>query len=255
MQELTIQSETKKGRAFSATMLNCIVANQFWPEGKINETKVSRPVYASFAGTEAELRAFIANLRSGRKAQSANSSSYRWNHNTFEFLRSIKYRFLWQKHQEGSICTVFLPDLFIIDPGIIESDEIKFIMLPTLETIQNQVITISHPETISYYEKYHKNYGPNEVALATLFSIMLSRRISLPYPADPKFFLQLYWACQERGILKSLLSRSSRDSYRELIHAEARGMYQELGFYEPMAFLAEQSTFRELLVNEVSSFF
>ncbi len=117
----------KKGRSFRATAVALATADGLWnPAGS-----TIRPVYAVFAGTDQELKFFVANLKAGKKAQSSNRSKSS-DKERLEFLKTVKYNVAWQREAEGTIVTIFHPELFVLDPGMIDPDGIRVcLFVPT----------------------------------------------------------------------------------------------------------------------------
>ena len=60
---LIAQGDSQKGRQFRAVCLATIEADSLWDGGETAGDKI-RPVWAAFAGSDGELRPFVANMRS-----------------------------------------------------------------------------------------------------------------------------------------------------------------------------------------------
>ena len=126
--------EGKKGRSFRALHLASATADARWPGGATKKEGVLRPVHAIFLGSEAELRPFAANLQLGRLASTSGESTRRRRNQQqtgFEFLKSAGYRQAWQRHEEGAVLTVYLPDLFHLDPGMVDPKIVRFVLAPS----------------------------------------------------------------------------------------------------------------------------
>ncbi len=113
-----------KGRTFSAMCLSLIAAPSLSPFQSSSDD--IRPVLATFAATDTALRPFVTNLQLGRKANFPGRHGER-----VEFLRSAGYQTLLQREAEGTIATVLLPELFRMDPGMVDPAAIRFIIAPS----------------------------------------------------------------------------------------------------------------------------
>jgi hypothetical protein len=253
----------KKGRSFTAVLLASVEADLLW-SGGMTDTDNQRPVWAMFGGSENELRAFMANLMSGRIAVFPKSNGYsRSRDECVEILRSAGYRIVWQREAEGALATIYLPDLFQIDPGLVDPEGIKFILLPTQAWVDEQRIDpyplISHAQ---------RSYDlPDEqlaswVSIAHLFIAYLDRRTRCPLVADGRFFLQLMLACLRDG-LASFTTDDTHYYYRNEkigfgIHPQAR-YYEKntskVGLSPGLVFSASHERFEKLLAEEVSLYF
>src|SRR5690606_3631421 len=119
--------EGDKGRAFSATCLAVATADGLWDEERRDRSKGAiRPVWAMFAGTAQQLRSFHANLKGGRKAEPVGHNG--GDNDRLEFLRSSKFLTIWQHTDEGSALTLYHPDLFRLDPGLVDPAGLNFLL-------------------------------------------------------------------------------------------------------------------------------
>ena len=207
--------EQGKGRSFHAVCVSTIEADCLW-EGGQTATDNIRPVWATFASSDAELRPFMANLKGGRKAQFIKGSGYySRKQERLEILRSAGYQVTWQREAEGSLATIFLPELFQLDPGMVDTKEAKFIVLPSHDWAASQKIDVK-----PIVQHARKLLGPNKppvdrysrgttlptddelarmVPLAFLFCAYLDRRTRRPLYSDGRFFMQLMLACMAQG--------------------------------------------------------
>ena len=255
-------STSGKGRSFRALLLASVEADTLW-DGGATDTDAMRPVWAMFAGSDQELRPFATNLQMGRKAifPKRKSGYSRAKEDKLELLKSAAYEYAWQREPEGSVVTTFLPDLFSLDPGMIDPKGIKFIMLPTVEWKSAQKIDVGpivkharnfkHPVT----EEQFVEWTP----LAFLFAAYLDRRTRCPIPPDGRFHLQLLLAALREGLASW---SCPRDSYR---HEHPFGEHPAFRFTETgtdavglvkgLAFRSKHDAFEKLLADEVSLFF
>ena len=209
MQDLVIEpQEGKKGRSFQATQVACVLANSLFEESGGNTI---RPVWAMFAGSEAQLRPFMANLRLGRKAEVPSyrrSSSER-----YEFLKSVGFHVSWQKELEGSLATIYHPELFRLDPGMVDPTGIRFVMLvPDYWIAQQKVETLRAVRYLKQFKMPEDIDLTQMVPIAHLFSAYLDRRTRCPLIADSRFYLQILCAALTQG-LASFPSEPSNLSY------------------------------------------
>ncbi len=201
MQELVIQQkdDDKKGRSFQAICLAVMTANALFPEAN---GKTIRPVWAMFAGSDAQLRPFMANLKLGRKAE-PRIESYRKQGDSerVEFLKTIGYYMAWQRETEGSIATIYHPDLFRLDPGMVDPSGISFVMLVPSEWEDRQAV--DREAAVSYVSAFRYPLSPEKlhalVPAAYLFAAYLDRRTRCPLIADGRFYLQLLCAALDSG--------------------------------------------------------
>jgi len=261
MREVFIEPKAEgKGRTFRAVLLATVVADPLWSGGN-TDTPNLRPVWAMFGGSDNELRAFMANLTSGKKALFSNNHHYRRKEDCLEILKSAKYQVTWQREPEGSLTTIFLPDLFQIDPGMVDPKGIQFILLPTQEWYTSQ--NIETQPLIKHIAQCRFKLTPQQVIewapLAYLFAAYLDRRTRCPLVADGKFYMQLMLSCLNNGLAS--FSTDSHAYYRE----EQFGVHPsshyhetdtiEVGLVPGLAFNSDHSTFESLLAKEVSTYF
>ncbi len=143
MQTLTIAPQQEgKGRSFTATLLSYVTADRLWSGGGTS-TDTNRPVWIMYAASEGEASPFTANLRLGRKALMGEKSSYsRKKSPCVELLKSAGYAFSTQRFSEGSVVTAYLPELFNLDPGMVDPKGASFIVLPSKEWQDTQNLDI-----------------------------------------------------------------------------------------------------------------
>lgn len=252
-----------KGRTFRATLLASVEADLLWPGGLTAGDNI-RPVWAMFAGSDQELRAFSANLQMGRKVTFPKRGYYRSKEDRMEFLKSAGYRMAWQREEEGSLLTVFLPELFQIDPGMVDPIGIKFILLPTqawhaAQTIEDLGAMIRHVEVLNGGSPVPE-WVAEWVPTAFLFAAYLDRRTCCPLVADSRFFLQLMLACLRDGVA-TFTSPAGYHYNRDLgfgVHSSRQYIedsISDVGLRPGIAFNADHETFEKLLADEVERFF
>lgn len=251
-----------KGRVFHAILLASVEADLLWPGGLTSNDNV-RPVWAMFAGSDQELRAFVANLQMGRKANLPRAGYRRGKEERLEFLKSAGYQTIWQREEEGSIVTLFLPELFQMDPGMVDQIGIKFVLLPTSEWHSRQVVDVAplmrHVERCGYAfpQEAVAEMGP----IAFLFSAYVDRRTRCPLVADGRFYLQLMLSCLKNGLATFAGPDDHYYHSRDLafgVHPHRQyfeSQTQAVGLTPGIAFSADHATFEKLLAQEVDLFF
>lgn len=229
MQRLVIekQAATKHGktRRFSAVLLAYLTADPLWQGGQTETGKTTRPVLLMVAESETALRPFMANIRLGRKAEvvSDGRSSYsREKEGYIQLLKSAGYSMTTQRVGENTIATFYLPELFNVDPGMVDPEFVRFVMAPprwwvnkTLGELGEKGIerVTNHLRKLGVTED--ANGRPNRIrsdvvvllddipdlaGMACYFAQYLDRRTRKPIPPDPAFYAQLYIAALACGM-------------------------------------------------------
>jgi hypothetical protein len=195
MKTLTIESgKGEKSRSFQAVLLAEVSSESLMPTV---DSEWKRPVWAVFAGSENQMAAFVANLKGGKRAM-AEGSDYRFK--GIEFLKSADFAFATQREREGVIATAYLPDLVRLDPGMVEPDGVRFLMVVPEDWRAAQKIE-GASEMVSFCHKLGFPMAREEdVPVALLFAAYLDRRTRAPIIADGAFALQLYYACLRDGL-------------------------------------------------------
>jgi hypothetical protein len=227
MQTYTIQpQEGKKGRAFSARAVATVVADTLVGAGG----NTIRPIWAQFIGSDAEMRPFMTNLRLRRKAEESHSRRG-GDASRLEFLRTGGHQITWQRETEGSIATIFHPEIFRLDPGMVDPDGARFVMLVPHWWLASQEL-------------------PPDDAIAALFAAYVDRRTRCPLVADVAFYRRL-WA----AALDAKLAVAPAENV-----AYARGRFaaeglEDAGIHTAVAFGASHTTLEEFLAEQVSKHF
>jgi len=266
MREIFIApQEEGKSREFSATLLSYVEADPLWEAGR-NSGDTIRPLWMMLCGSEQELRAFVANLRTGRKATFGNKqgySSYRYGkQERFEILRSANFQVSWQKEVEGSIVTLYHPELFQIDPGLVDETHIQFVLLPTKAWYAAQGIDtapiVRHLERCGYESEGNELHSL--AVTSYLFATYLDRRTRCPLVADGRFYAQLMLSCLSEG-LASFRITDRHAFYRE---EQEFGVHRRQNYFEfdtsdvgllsGIAMSADHIQFEKLLAREVGTY-
>lgn len=260
-----------KGRTFRAMCLATIEADALWPGGVSDDR---RPVWSMFAGSENELRPFATNLQLGRKAQAVTNGYSKRDKDRIELLKSARYALSYQREAEGSIATAYLPDLFRLDPGMVDPSGARFVLAPTKVWLEAQTVDVEmltrHVTALA--ERGLRAPAENEAEvlpllapMAYLFAAYLDRRTRLPLLSDGRFYLQLLLACLDQKCASFAYKAGDRGyngyaygyenwGYSKNLRFYAEGL-DEVGVTPPIAFAADHDAFGELLAEQVAVFF
>jgi len=220
----------------------------------------NRPCWAIFAGTEQELRSFATNLRLGRKAEPW--ANRRGDGERFEFLKSIGYHLAWQKEDEGSLVTIYHPELFRIDPGMTDPQGMHFVMMVPKYWIKNQKLD---REPAVQHCQGHPSLSDlalhDLVPVAHLYAAYLDRRTRCPLIADSRFYLQILIASLDQGLASLPGQDVTRNSYSrgDWGRVSSHGLRAEgldlVGIDHAISFLASHETFETFLSEQVGIYF
>lgn len=264
MSDLPIFIEPKegsKGRTFRATAL-AVVRAQIWPGSDGGDW---RPAWAMLAVSEGEIRPFMANLLGGRKAKIyPDTAGSRNRSNHFEILKSAGYETTYQREPEGVVATVYLPDLFAIDPGMVDSEGASFIVLPSRAWAAEQTIDdVSIREHLKKLPKDRHGDRPicDEIkrhfpVISYLFAAYLDRRTRAPLLADGRFFAQVLLAFLVDGLAG--VSKPPGSAPRCL--GESAFCYSEIGTADVgllpgIVCSAKHAAIEAILAREIETFF
>jgi len=276
VQTLTIITGTgEKSRSFSAMLLGSLQADSLWEGGEAN-TKAIRPVWAQFGTTEDEMRPFLANFRSGRKAQTLSRHGHK--ESEIELLKTAGYQFATTKTSVGTVVTAFLPDLFRMDPGMVDPKGVRFVVLPPQAWLDQQAAHLDTKAAVTHVRRFYKpsalgvsqdwNQKGTEPALvakrdqilegllplSTLFTAYLDRRTRSPLIPDVRFQLQLLAAALSNGFA-SLPGDGYRQGWGHGGHRFKFDTDDALGYGTPLAFKANHTDLETFLAEQVAIFF
>ena len=238
--------EEGNGRVFMAHLLGWATADGLWSAGGTT----TRPVWMMVAGSDAEMRPFVANLQAGNKAELAdNYGGARRGSQRFEILRKAGYATSWQRSSYGSVATLYLADLFRIDPGMVDPTGIRFVVLPERRWLSPARL-VSEP---AGFKKLQDSYAftsdvtwADIVRTAPLFVAYLDRRTRCPILPDPEFHVRLFWAAIESK-MAVLSSRNNRLDFQMELAVD-------VGLGTGFAFGAKHEDLEALLANETTLF-
>ena len=218
----------KKGRSFRAELLSWIDAPGLFEAGQA-DTNNHRPAWMVIAASEQESRAFVANLKKGVRAEKADKG-YSRSFDRFQLLKSAGYQTHQQRCGDAVVTTFFLPELFTVNPGMVDPYGVQFIMLPGQGWYEAQTI-------------------PKEDAEALLFLAYLDRRTRFPFPQDAAFARKLLDRCFKEGLVASAdRERSHRTRFRYFEHGLGK-----VGMRGGLAFMSTHNVFGEILADEIKS--
>lgn len=276
MKTITIATGAEgKGRSFSALLLGHLTANHLW-EGGRTETKATRPVWLQFAASEDTMRPFLANIRTGRKAIASEREQ-------FECLRTAGYMFSSQRTSAGVLTTGYIPELFRMDPGMVDPSGVAFVVLPTKAWLATQAAQLDLASVQKHARKLYtpkslgiestrwdgkRNVSVNQktaldelvaelLPLSTLFAAYLDRRTQVPLVQDVRFQLQVLVAFLTEGVAK-LPAKSSYDDRswgRRSTRGFAMETESELGYGEPLVCQASHETIERIMTEEIVRYF
>ncbi len=167
-----------KSRAFSVRSLGWLAAPGLTEQPAAEGVTV--PVWLAYFGSEAETRAFTANLRAGRKVKEHGST-------VLQLPRKVRYAMTWQRVPGGRITTFYLPELFDLEPAVPIEEKVRFILAPSTAWLEREAAALAS----------RLREDSLEAAEASLFAAYLDRRLGLPLLADLGFQLRLFRAALE----------------------------------------------------------
>jgi hypothetical protein len=212
----------KKSRAFSTALVGYVGAPSFWKFG-YGDAYTQRPVLLMYCGTDQEIRAFTANLRTGRKVEVIGKGG--GGHDTeltkLEIPKSAGFKFVVQQVGDGlQIATAFLPELWLLDPGLIDPEEIAFLCAPPTWWTDAQIALVADRMTLDESNRFGR-----EAAVAAYVCAFIDRRSTLPMVNDLGFHLSLYRKALEGGWLMVSEPNGEMEMYP---HAGIPGLEQVL---------------------------
>lgn len=242
-----------KGRSCATELLSLVCADACWDGGGSDNL---RPVFLQFAGSESETRAVWANLLIGKRAL-IESGNY--NHSSIEaeveLLKTAGFQFTYQRMQVGNshelIYTVFLPQLFVLDPGMVDPKRIAFCVLSPQDTPG-----IGAEELRQHLERLfpRSDFGDLVDVAATNalhFATMLQRRSRGPILRNPLFYGQLLTAMlsQRLASCESGANYIRKYNTRSIVYGVT-----ECGFKEPVFIHCSHETFEQVLSEQTKLF-
>jgi hypothetical protein len=255
-----IQPATEgKGRSFRATLISSVESKCLWDGG---QTDATRPIWMMLAGSENELRPFVANLRIGKKAETLGNGYRRRGAEKLEILKSCKFQCVWQRYPEGCTATLFEPTLFRLDPGMVDPLGVSFCILFDREWVSRVPM---EPKIAQYIVKHFPKVPGDKIEhlmrLAPLFVAYLDRRTRCPLIPDPRFYAQILCGALENGLAS--LEREADKYYNSYydkpwgVHSIAHETYrpEDAGILTSLAMKTDHPTLEEFLAEQVQIYF
>jgi hypothetical protein len=238
MREVWVSSkEGGKGRSFRGLVFGHVEADGLWDGGQ-GAKDVYRPIYAALGASEEEAGPFLANMRLGYKASTAQPTNERkrdkWKDHDYEFMRSAGYVWRSQRHPGyGTIVQAYMPHLYRLDPGMVDPAGVRFAILPSLDWTAKHASDIDSGAMLVHLRATHPDIGaklaPEGAAeltrLAALFLVYLDRRTRCPLVPDPLFAYQVLVSAIDKGYATRGKTEKTRGSSYEQADGWGRGRW------------------------------
>jgi hypothetical protein len=222
--ELTIESRLgkgRKGRSFRGVVFAYALAPGLW--GASATSDVLRPVYLCIGASDDEARPVLENLRAGERAL-VIGEHLGTQGRPLELMKSASYAFPAQRTTEGTIVTAYLPELFDFHPGLLDPEEVRFVLLPAQRELE--AVPIARVEVTAAWRHLSVLEEPaasaisrDLCAMAAMWAAYLDQRCELPIPPDLEFRVQLYVAALREGLASSSLPLRSEEARTADQHA------------------------------------
>lgn len=262
-EEPTKKGEKSKGRSFTFSVLGAVQADPWWASGSGGVNL--RPAFLAIGASEGEIRAVVANLRMGKEAQFVGASPTRRDA-TLEFLKSHKHSLAFQRLRSGVVATFTAPDIFNVNPGMVEPSGIKFITMVTPKDLEVPWDKDAAFATVCKYADQESAKAPYRydadvfwfkrfIPYAPYVIQQLDARSRAPLLADPSFYaLLLYFMVRE-----GMAGVSSADSWESRrVKGIMGSLYaynmESLGFAPPMGVRCSHEDFEALLAKAATWF-
>jgi hypothetical protein len=281
---------TRKTRRFTGELLAVAMADPLWSGGKDGTI---RPVWAMFAGSDQELPVFMANLKTGKKAEFTGTTRYTSRYgsaNKVELLKSAGYHFAYQHIEQESgrvsVACVYLPDFFIFDPGMVDPERICFLSLAprwwidregallradterresVLEHARRLRITLPQHEGNTWTVRLSEKEVLDLSLQAALWAGALDKRTMKPLVPEPAFCLHLYLHALKEGLASFSRApdyyRADRDDPWDFARSttqwawHSRGLPQVGMTQESVATYCTQTQLDDFLSRQIKEYF
>jgi len=154
-------------------------------------------------------------------------------HDIFTVQPKAGYRWTGQEVPGGVVTTVYLPQLFHLEP-VEDPGWVRFVFAPPRWWIREQAAAVRLEVT---------GEDPQEVAQAALFAAFLDRRTTFPVLRDLRFQLQLFRAAQ-----KAPFTTRTCDRYQGF---DFEG-FAQCGLRPPLAIAASYDTVTDFLKKQIA---
>lgn len=226
-----------KGRSFEFEVLGYAACDRLQP----SSSNMHRPFFMVLAMSDAVVAPVRANILTGRPFGQVDQGSLKRKGEWFEFLKSHRWAWEPQKVAEGTLVTIYRPDLIMPDPGFVDPQLISFGVLIDHDWVAaSEAHAPVSPETQAQLKKLHKWLeklpGLDVVEFTQhvpLICAYLDRRTRVPLVQDRLFQVMLCGKLVEHRVLKPV---SSTQSYLKRIRmAEAYTMLCQQSAFEALA--------------------
>jgi hypothetical protein len=244
----TDESGKKKGRSFSGEVFAYASCNALW-EGSGSGSTL-RPVVLIVGTSDEEAGPLLENLRAGERALMKGEPGPAAGA-TVELLRSAGYAFAPQRTEEGTILTAYLPSLFDFQPGLVDADGVRFVLLPAREDLAEMRVGATEHEVtrrclarlgVAMNEESFLDLS----ATALLWAVYLDLRCELPIPPESDFRVEMYLAALHQGLASSAVPPGKTADFAPFEH-EAFGFIAYIAPGVPVApAVATKATHEEL---------
>jgi hypothetical protein len=240
--------ESGKGRSFEFELLCYVECERLQP----TSGNTHRPFFAVLAMSDAVVSPVRANLLTGREFGQPNSYGHKRTGEWFEFLKSHRWAWEPQKVAEGTLVTIYRPDLMLPDPGFVDPNTIRFGVLidhgwlaasathdPLTPEMRNRLQTVKADVV--------KNIGgcsldfDELVQHAPLICAYLDRRTRVPLVPDRVFQVML--------CLKLLRHRALNEL------RGYRGDLQDVGMAAAYSLVCSQAAFETLAADVLHAYY
>lgn len=214
MIDLRIEPKGERGRVFTGHCAAFLTANHLFAEGAVGVC--IRPAWAVFVGSDQEIRPFVTNLRLGRRAQRGFKDTPE---ERIEFLRSERFALDYQREREGTIATLYHPEIFRLDPGMIDPVSVGFVAIVPEDWAAAQHVDptepLKHVARCMHPSKHWPDFDElaRMVPSACLFAAYLDNRTRCPIIPDPRFHLQILIAALDAKFASMPLEWSKYYAY------------------------------------------
>jgi len=251
----------QKTHGFRAQLLAYAEADGLWDVGaKGKGIKLTRPVWMVLGCSEHEAGPFVANLQMGRAAEVVPAQNWAKTSERFEILRSAKFVYRKEVLPAGVVVKVFHPELFRRDPGMVDTKETRFLLIPDRGWCEGQALdavgAVGHVRRAGF--DWPVAALRELLPIAPLFLAFLNRRTRCPLIPDAAFALQVLTGALANG----MASRAApEDKYHAPEVSWTRGSfgYQEhrvewVNALPGVAFQAKQADLEPFLADMIDRY-
>lgn len=244
-----------KGHAFRATLFAHACADGMWESGTIGD-RVYRPVWMLLGCSENEAAAVRMNLQMGRPGLVPTGEEHggRPTYFRYELMARAKYTVRKEAHPEGVVVKAYLPALFRRDPGMIDGDTARFILLPDRQLLQAQKLAAG--PAVTHVRKVGCPWSVEVlralVPYAPLFLAYLNRRTRCPLLPDLAFALQVLVGSLDKGF--ATRAASCPGPWKTGLFGYTETNVEHVGAMPGIAFMATKGELEPFLAEQVARY-